>query len=192
MGFHIQLFRPPTDPLRPINPNNACHLCITAAAGTELAVASSAGTVKALSYSPKACSPLLTGVYNPKAFILHAASRRQGFPHCERFSTAATRRCLDSVSVPVCRVMLSHPVGIVGLVSRYLTNYLIPRRPVLKRNHTFGCKMMPSRNVAGNYPQFPAAMPNFRVGYLRITHPCATHIAVRTTCMPNPRRQRSF
>ena len=71
--------------------------------------------------------------------------------------------------------MLSHPVGIVGLVSRYLTNYLIPRRPVLERNHTFGRKMMPSRDIAGNYPQFPAVMPNSRVGYLRITHPCATH-----------------
>ena len=124
-------------------------------------------------------------VYNPKAFIPHAASLGQAFAHCRRFSTAATRRCLDSVSVPVCRVMLSHPVGIVGLVSRYLTNYLIPRRPVPERNHTFGLKMMPSRDIAGNYPQFPAAMPNPRVGYLRITHPCATpHCwCVRLACL---------
>ena len=26
---------------------------------------------------------LMTGVYNPKAFILHAASHRQAFAHCE-------------------------------------------------------------------------------------------------------------
>ena len=26
---------------------------------------------------------LMTGVYDPRAFILHAASHRQGFPHCE-------------------------------------------------------------------------------------------------------------
>ena len=32
--FHIRLSRPPADPLRPINPNNASHLRITAAAGT--------------------------------------------------------------------------------------------------------------------------------------------------------------
>ena len=48
MGFHTRLNAPPTRPLHPINPSNACHLRITAAAGTELAVASSAGTVKRL------------------------------------------------------------------------------------------------------------------------------------------------
>ena len=90
-------------------------------------MASSAGTVKALSYSPKACSSLLTGVYNPKAFILHAASRRQGFPHCERFSTAATRRCLDSVSVPVWLTILSDQLPVLALVSRYLANKLMGR-----------------------------------------------------------------
>ena len=31
---------------------------------------------------PLAFSPM-TGVYDPRAFILHAASHRQGFPHCE-------------------------------------------------------------------------------------------------------------
>src|SRR5512135_1018659 len=36
---------PPTRPLRPMIPNNACTLCITAAAGTELAGASFEGTV---------------------------------------------------------------------------------------------------------------------------------------------------
>ncbi len=40
-GFHIRHTIPPTYALRPVNPNNASHLCITAAAGTELAVASS-------------------------------------------------------------------------------------------------------------------------------------------------------
>ena len=36
---------PPTDALRPINPDNACIPCITAAAGTELADAYSSNTV---------------------------------------------------------------------------------------------------------------------------------------------------
>ena len=44
-GFHIQLNKPPTRALRPVIPNNASSLRITAAAGTELAGASSAGTV---------------------------------------------------------------------------------------------------------------------------------------------------
>jgi hypothetical protein len=77
-----------------------------------------------------------TGVYNPKAFVLHAASLGQAFAHCRRFSTAATRRRLGSVSVPVCRAMLSHPVGVLGLVGRYPANNLMPRRPVPGRNHT--------------------------------------------------------
>ena len=38
---------PPTRPLSPVIPNNACHLCITAAAGTELAVASFGAFVNA-------------------------------------------------------------------------------------------------------------------------------------------------
>ena len=37
MGFHYWLKTPPTYPLNPINPDNACILRITAAAGTELA-----------------------------------------------------------------------------------------------------------------------------------------------------------
>ena len=61
-------------------------------------------------------------VYNPKAFILHAASLRQGCPHCGRFSTAATRKCLASVSVPVVGIVLSHPLPVNALVSRYLAN----------------------------------------------------------------------
>src|SRR5271166_2737763 len=54
--------------------------------------------------------------------ILHAASLHQGFPHCERFSTAATRRCLDRVSVPVWLVVLSDQLPVIALVGRYLTN----------------------------------------------------------------------
>ena len=63
-----------------------------------------------------------TVLYNPKAFIAHAASLGQGFPHCRRSSTAASRRSLASVPVPVTQVVLSHLLGILALVSRYLTN----------------------------------------------------------------------
>lgn len=41
-------------------------------------------------------------------------------PHC------CLRRSLDRVSVPVWLVILSDQLGIVALVSRYLTNKLIP------------------------------------------------------------------
>ena len=48
--FHTTLNKPPTRPLRPVNPDNACSLRITAAAGTELAGAYSPGTVLSLSW----------------------------------------------------------------------------------------------------------------------------------------------
>jgi hypothetical protein len=58
----------------------------------------------------------------PKHFILHAASLDQTFVHCRIFSSAATRRCMDRISVPSVGVTLSGPLGVIALVSRYLTN----------------------------------------------------------------------
>jgi len=100
-------------------PNNACTLRITAAAGTELAGASFGGTVK-----PDQCgfSSLQTELYDPKAFFTHAALLRQAFAHCARFPTAASRRSLGRVSVPVWLIVLSDQLSINALVSRYLTN----------------------------------------------------------------------
>src|SRR3546814_2219637 len=40
-------------------------------------------------------------LYNPKAFITHAALLDQAFAHCPIFPTAASRRSLGRVSVPV-------------------------------------------------------------------------------------------
>src|SRR6266852_7270867 len=77
---------------------------------------------------------LSTVLYNPKAFIAHAASLGQACAHCRRSSTAASRRSRASVSVPVARVVLSHPLGIFALVGRYPTNKLIPREPLPRRN----------------------------------------------------------
>ncbi len=92
----------------------------------------------------------MTAVYNPKAFIPHAASLRQTCVHCGRFSTAATRRCLGSVSVPVRRVMLSHSLPIFALVGLYPTNKLIGRRPIPRRNYTFGPETLSS--ITGSFP----------------------------------------
>ena len=63
--------------------------------------------------------------YNPKAFFTHAASLHQGFPHCARFLTAASRRSLGRVSVPMWLIILSNQLQIIALVSHYLTNKLI-------------------------------------------------------------------
>ena len=77
------------------------------------------------------------GVYNPKAFFLHAASLRQGFPHCAKFPTAASRRSLGRVSVPVWPSILSDRLPVFGLVGLYPTNYLIGRRPIPRRIAAF-------------------------------------------------------
>ncbi len=114
-------------------PNNACTPRITAAAGTELAGASFSGTVNAFWYSQKTCSSHLTEFYDPRAFITHAALLRQGFPHCAKFLTAASRRSLDRVSVPVWPIILSDQLTIVALVGRYPTNKLMVRRLIFKQ-----------------------------------------------------------
>ena len=106
-------------------PNNACTLRITAAAGTELAGASSVGTVRS--------SSLLKELYDPKAFIIHAGLLDQGFPHCLRFPTAASRGSLDRVSVPVWLIILSDQLSIVVLVGHYPTNKLMDRSPLPSR-----------------------------------------------------------
>ncbi len=127
-------------------------------------MASSAGTFKAIDYSPTTCSPLLTGVYNPKAFILHAASRRQGFPHCERFSTAATRRCLDSVSVPVWLTILLDqlPVNRLGeplphqLADRTRAH---PKATGFRRNPHLSFRTSQSGSLSGISPSFDRLSP---------------------------------
>ena len=61
-------------------------------------------------------------LYDPKAFFAHAALLRQAFAHCAKFLTAASRRSLDRVPVPVWLIILSDQLPVVALVSRYLTN----------------------------------------------------------------------
>ena len=67
-------------------------------------------------------SSLSTEVYDPKAFILHAALLGQSCLHCPIFLTAASRRSLDRVSVPVWLIVLSDQLWIVALVGLYPTN----------------------------------------------------------------------
>jgi hypothetical protein len=72
-------------------------------------------------------SSLPTEVYDPKAFIPHAELLDQACAHCPIFPTAASRRSLDRVSVPVWLIILSDQLTIVALVSFYLTNKLMVR-----------------------------------------------------------------
>ncbi len=69
-------------------------------------------------------------VYNPKAFFTHAAWLDQACAHCPIFPTAASRRSLGRVSVPVWLIILSDQLWIEALVGRYPTNKLIGRGPI--------------------------------------------------------------
>ena len=133
-------------------PNNARPFRITAAAGTELAGASFEGTVwrkRLITISP---SFLLTGVYNPKAFILHAALLRQASAHCAKFPTAASRRSLARVSVPVWLIILSDQLPIVALVGHYPTNKLMGRKLIPNREHETEARFPPAAYTSGTYP----------------------------------------
>ena len=69
-----------------------------------------------------AASSMVKEVYNPKAVIPHAASLHQASAHCAIFPTAASRRSLGRVSVPVWPSALSGRLPIVALVGRYPAN----------------------------------------------------------------------
>jgi hypothetical protein len=133
-----------------------------------------------LGYRPKSFPK--KGLYNPKAFIVHAASLHQGFPHCARFPTAATRRCVGRVSVPLVRIILSDPLPVVGLVSHYLTNYLIGHETLLKRK-TFNGSVMPHLRRIRYCSEFPPYIPDSRARFSCITTPFATAPKGRSTCM---------
>ena len=66
-------------------------------------------------------SSLLKAVYTPKGFVPHAASLHQAFAHCGIFLTAASRRSLGRVSVPVWLAVLSDQLRIVAMVGLYPT-----------------------------------------------------------------------
>ncbi len=85
-------------------------------------------------------------LYTPKGFITHAALLGQAFAHCPIFPTAASRRSLDRVSVPVWPFTLSGRLPILALVRRYrhqqangtqahLLVEALQRGPLWSKNH---------------------------------------------------------
>ncbi len=121
----------------------------------------------------------MTGVYGPKPFIPHAASLHQACAHCEKFSTAATRRCLDRVSVPVWLVVLSDQLPVLGLVGCYSANYLIGRGLIIKRqalrSPTLGAKRCLPATIFGISSDFSELSPTLR----QITHVLRTLAPLR-------------
>ena len=66
-------------------------------------------------------------------FFTHAILLDRAFAHCPRFPTAAPRGSPGRVSVPVWLIIRKDQLSIIGLVSLYLTNYLILRGLIEQR-----------------------------------------------------------
>ena len=131
-------------------------------------------------------SPLKV-LYNPKAFFTHAAWLHQGSPHCAIFPTAASRRSLGRVSVPIWPVGLSTRLPVVGTVGLHPAVYLMGRGAIPSRLG-FGPGDMRRPGVIRYYPRFPEAIPEEGAGSPRVTQPFATRFpprwgAVRLACV---------
>ena len=91
----------------------------------------------------------------------------QACAHCPIFPTAASRRSLGRVSVPVWLIVLSDQLSIVGLVGLYPTNYLIERRLLQRRPKALG--LNPYAVLAPVSRRYPPPLDTS----LRVTHPSA-------------------
>ena len=83
-----------------------------------------------------------------RTVFLHAAWLDQISIHCPIFLTAASRRSLDRVSVPVWGTFLSEPLDIIAMVSRYLTIKLMSREPI-RIHQSFKLIQMPELITMG-------------------------------------------
>ena len=77
--------------------------------------------------------PALKKFTNHRSVFLHATWLVQTLVHWPIFLTAASRRSLVRVSVPMWGTFLSEPLSIVGLVGRYPANCLMERMPIYQR-----------------------------------------------------------
>ena len=133
-------------------------------------------------------SPMIK-VYNPKTFFPHAASLGQACAHCPIFPTAASRRSLDRISVPMWPFNLSVRLLIVDLVSRYLTNYLIGRELILLRIAPLRPKSCDFGMLCGISTDFSVLSPSVRqIAHALLTRPPltfgeASSSSIRSTCM---------
>lgn len=119
--------------------------------------------------------PAPKGVYNPKASIPHAASLHQACAHCAISPTAASRRSLGRISVPVWPTTLSGRLPVDALVGRHPTNKLIGREPIPRRKTSFPAQPCDQTGTSGIRPRFQSLSRSRGAGCPRITHPFATN-----------------
>ncbi len=108
---------------------------------------------------PEGNSSLPKGFYIPKNFITHAALLRQPSGHCAIFPTAASRRSLGRISVPVWPFTLSGRLLIVALVGFYPANKLIRRGTIHRRIAALIRKSCDLLILCGIRPPFEGLSP---------------------------------
>ena len=106
------------------------------------------------------------GVYNPKTVVLHAALLHQGFPHCAIFPTAASRRSLGRISVPMWPFNLSVRLLIVDLVQRIAP--LVSKR----------CHFDTSCGISDRFQ--PLSPSERQVAHVLLTRPPLSHIKIHS------------
>ena len=128
----------------------------------------------------------------PKHSFTHAASLHQGSPHCAISPTAASRRSLGRVSVPMWPSALSGRLPIVALVGRCPANKLIGRGPIACRDcslsalrHAAPCAYAVLAAVSSRYPP---ACGRLSTRYSPVRHSHAQslgfmHMLVRLACV---------
>ena len=138
-------------------------------------------------------------------FFTHAILLDRAFAHCPRFPTAAPRGSPGRVSVPVWLIIRKDQLSIIGLVSLYLTNYLILRRLIKQRFLAFfriwartvrqiPTRYAPVRHFVLNYSDSSKRRP---LGQSRSARPVVLKQGETTLARslfsfcPAPRKQRS-
>ncbi len=105
----------------------------------------------------------------------HSEFPYHAFAHCKGFAPAASRRTRALVSVPFSGRQLPLPLLIIGLVSRYLTNYLIRSSLILRRNSSnslrvFLIKHSSIDEASGINLSFPRLLPSLgQIDYLLLS-----------------------
>ena len=133
---------------------------------------------------PSLSSPK-TELYNPKIFFAHAASLHQGSPHCAISPTAASRRSLGRVSVPMWPFNLSVRLPIADLVGHYPTNYLIGREAILQRIAPLVTRGCPLVTLCGISSRFQLLSPSERqVPHALLTRPPLSSVSLGRILVP--------
>ena len=105
----------------------------------------------------------------------HSEFPCHAFAHCRGFAPAASRRTRALVSVPFSGRQLPLPLLIIGLVSRYLTNYLIRSSLILRRNGSNSPRVFPTKHsstggASGINLSFPRVYPSLgQIDYLLLS-----------------------